>query len=201
MQTSVESNLFELCRVQPTLYKWRANELCRVQPTLSRHRKKEHSFIMGVVQTHKDLLVWQKSMVFAKAIYQLTRNYPADERLCLVSQMRRAAVSVPSNIAEGYGRQSAKELCRFLSIALGSVSELETQILLSFDFGYLSNTQKDELCNLSTELAKMISSLIRTVSTKPVVTWYSSTKKLIYHFKQDISVSFSRLLVYLFTKY
>ena len=170
VQTSAEPNLFELCRVQPTLYKWRANELCRVQPTLSRHRKKEHSFIMGVVQTHKDLLVWQKSMVFAKAIYQLTRNYPADERLCLVSQMRRAAVSVPSNIAEGYGRQSAKELCRFLSIALGSVSELETQILLSFDFGYLSNTQKDELCNLSTELAKMISSLIRTVSTKPVVT-------------------------------
>ena len=170
VQTSAEPNLFELCRVQPTLYKWRANELCRVQPTLSRHRKKEHSFIMGVVQTHKDLLVWQKSMVFAKAIYQLTRNYPADERLCLVSQMRRAAVSVPSNIAEGYGRQSAKELCRFLSIALGSVSELETQILLSFDFGYLSNTQKDELCILSTELAKMISSLIRTVSTKPVIT-------------------------------
>ena len=177
VQTSAEPNLFELCRVQPTLYKWRATsaesnlfELCRVQPTLSRHCKKEHSFIMGVVQTHKDLLVWQKSMVFAKAIYQLTRNYPADERLCLVSQMRRAAVSVPSNIAEGYGRQSAKELCRFLSIALGSVSELETQILLSFDFGYLSNTQKDELCILSTELAKMISSLIRTVSTKPVVT-------------------------------
>ena len=80
---------------------------------------------------HKDLDVWKKSMDLVVLIYDLTSKFPSDERFGLVSQMRRAAVSVPSNIAEGAARKSDKEFLQFISIALGSLSELETQYLLA----------------------------------------------------------------------
>jgi len=80
---------------------------------------------------HKDLNVWKKSMDLAVLIYDLTNAFPNDERFGLTSQMRRAAVSIPSNIAEGAARKSDKEFLQFLSIALGSLSELETQYLLA----------------------------------------------------------------------
>jgi len=80
---------------------------------------------------HKDLNVWKKSMDLAVLIYDLTNAFPNDERFGLTSQMRRAAVSIPSNIAEGAARKSDKEFLQFLSIALGSLSELETQYILA----------------------------------------------------------------------
>ena len=80
---------------------------------------------------HKDLDVWKKSMDLVVLIYDLTSKFPSDERFGLTSQMRRAAVSIPSNIAEGAARKSNKEFLQFLSIALGSLSELETQYILS----------------------------------------------------------------------
>ena len=85
---------------------------------------------------HKDLEVWKQSIELAKAVYDLTRGFASSEMYGLTSQMRRAAVSIPSNIAEGAARNSDKELIQFLYIALGSLAELETQYILSKEFGY-----------------------------------------------------------------
>jgi len=85
---------------------------------------------------HHDLLVWQEAMAFVRDIYRATDGFPGHEVYGLTSQMRRAAVSVPSNIAEGAGRTSRAEFLRFLSIARGSLCELETQVLLAEDLGY-----------------------------------------------------------------
>lgn len=86
---------------------------------------------MNATHSFKDLIVWQKSMLLARKIYLATENFPKIEHYGLVSQMRRAAVSIPSNIAEGYGRKSSKEYTQFYSIAYGSLLELETQMILS----------------------------------------------------------------------
>jgi len=91
---------------------------------------------------HKDLDVWKKSMELAELMYSVTKFFPESERYGLTSQMRRAAVSVPSNIAEGAARQSDKELIQFLMIALGSLSELETQYLLSIRLGMTAEDNK-----------------------------------------------------------
>lgn len=83
------------------------------------------------MKSHKDLLVWQKSMELVTNVYVATRSFPKDEFFGIVSQMRRAAVSIPSNISEGYGRLYEKETVKFLSNALGSATELETQMIIS----------------------------------------------------------------------
>ena len=93
---------------------------------------------VGVRRKHHDLLVWRESMDLVTDIYRVTSSYPREEIYGLTSQMRRAAVSVPSNIAEGAARTSNKEFLQFLSIARGSLSELETQIMISRNLGYLS---------------------------------------------------------------
>ena len=87
--------------------------------------------------TYKDLIVWQKSMLLARRVYEITSRFPVDEKFGLVSQTRRCVVSIPSNIAEGYGREGEKEHSHFLFISLGSSNELETQIILSHDFQYV----------------------------------------------------------------
>ncbi len=92
---------------------------------------------MSKIRMHKDLDVWKESMRLAKEVYVLTERFPKEEMYGLTSQMRRSAVSIPSNIAEGAGRNSNKEFVQFLYISLGSLAELETQILLSKDFGLL----------------------------------------------------------------
>ena len=113
--------------------------------------------------THKDLLVWQKSMALAVEIHRATQYFPPEELYGITSQMRRSAISIPSNIAEGHGRQSHKELVRFLHIALGSIAELETQIILSHNFNYLSENQMIELTSRTTEIAKMLAALIKRI--------------------------------------
>ena len=90
------------------------------------------------MKSHKDLIVWQKSMDHVAAIYVATKAFPNEELFGIVSQMRRAAVSIPSNIAEGYGRLYDKETVKFLSNALGSASELETQLIISKDLGFIN---------------------------------------------------------------
>ena len=110
--------------------------------------------------TFKDLLAWQKSMTLAKKVYQVTGNFPTEERFGLVNQMRRCAVSIPSNIAEGYGRGSDKELLRFLYVALGSSNELETQLILSLELSFMKEEDSRMLQGLNTEVNKMILSLI-----------------------------------------
>ena len=108
--------------------------------------------------TYKDLLAWQKGIKLAKAVYQLTANYPLEERFGLTNQMRRCSVSIPSNIAEGFGRSSNKELVQFLYISLGSSNELDTQLTISYE--YISENQFLEIGKLNNEVSKMLLSLI-----------------------------------------
>ena len=109
---------------------------------------------------HKNLVVWQKSMELVGKIYQLTAHYPKSETYVLVSQMRRCAVSIPSNIAEGYGRGSNADLVHFLYFALGSSNELETQIIISRNLSYIDDSETTELENMNDEVMKMLNSLI-----------------------------------------
>ncbi len=105
-------------------------------------------------RSFKDLIVWQKSYKLVLEIYKVTNDFPKCEVYGLAQQMRRAAVSVPSNIAEGYGRKHSAEYKQFLSIAYGSLLELETQYLLSIDLKYVGRNQIIE--NLLSEVGKML---------------------------------------------
>ena len=116
------------------------------------------------MKSHKDLIVWQKSMDHVAAIYVATKAFPNEELFGIVSQMRRAAVSIPSNIAEGYGRLYDKETVKFLSNALGSASELETQLIISKDLGYLSIEDFQKLTNQIEEIIRMLSALIKSAN-------------------------------------
>ena len=91
---------------------------------------------------HKDLAVWKESIKLVKEVYLLLKDFPSYEQFGICSQMRRAAVSVPSNIAEGAGRNSDKELVRFCYIAQGSLSELETQLIISVELGYIQSNNE-----------------------------------------------------------
>ena len=115
------------------------------------------------MRNHKDLIVWQKSMALVKRVYEVTRAFPHEEMFDLTSHMRRAAVSIPSNIAEGYGRIYDKERINFLSIALGSASELETQLMISEDLGFTANGDNAELSSLNNEVIRMLTSLIKGI--------------------------------------
>ena len=110
--------------------------------------------------TYKDLMVWQKSMLLARRIYEITTRFPLDEKFGMVSQMRCCSVSIPSNIAEGYGREGEREHSHFLYISLGSSNELETQMILSHDFQYVDDQEYQEIMDLNSEVNKMLSSLI-----------------------------------------
>jgi four helix bundle protein len=112
------------------------------------------------VKSFKDLLIWQRSIDLVESIYRITEDFPAKESFGLVSQMRKAAVSIPSNIAEGYGRQSTGSYSQFLSIARGSLFELETQIEICLRLKYLYKIEIEKLLSEIIEISKMISSLI-----------------------------------------
>ena len=115
------------------------------------------------MNSHKDLVVWQKSIDHVMHIYKVTREYPKEEIFGIVSQMRRAAVSIPSNIAEGYGRVYDKETAKFLSNALGSATELETQLIISKDLAFLPIDKAELLLGEITEIIRMLSSLIKSL--------------------------------------
>jgi four helix bundle protein len=115
--------------------------------------------------SYRDLLVWQKARVLAKDIYILTRRFPRSETFGLMSQMRRSAISIACNIAEGQGRWNRRDYRRFLFIARGSVFELEAQIIIAADIGYIDNP--DALIMRTTEIARMLNGLLRYLN-KPV---------------------------------
>lgn len=106
-------------------------------------------------------------MDLARQVYFLTKSFPRDEIYGLISQLRRASVSIPSNIAEGYGRKSSKEYIQFYSIAYGSVLELETQLILAHDFGYISDADFKKVEQLIGEVSKMLHALILKLKAKP----------------------------------
>jgi four helix bundle protein len=109
---------------------------------------------------YKNLIVWQKAMDLTAAVYKLVRKLPKEELYALSDQMRRAAVSIPSNIAEGRDRNTDREFVQFLTFSRGSKSELETQLLICVKVGYLNETEISEAMDLSTEVGKMLNSLI-----------------------------------------
>jgi four helix bundle protein len=115
------------------------------------------------VQDFRNLLVWQKSHELVLQVYRVSRDFPREELYGLTSQMRRAAVSLPSNIAEGCGRGSDPDFARFLIIAMGSACELEYQLLLSKDLGYVDSMMQESLDRKITEVKKMLSALIQRV--------------------------------------
>ena len=118
---------------------------------------------MSGVRTYRDLIVWQKGIDLVTKIYGLTRNYPASEAYGLTSQIRRCSVSIPSNIAEGYGRRSTQEYIRFLQIASGSLFELETQLQISANLDFIGKDQFADLENLTSEIDRMLSALIYSI--------------------------------------
>jgi len=117
---------------------------------------------MGV-RNYRDLIAWQKAMTFVESTYSLTQKFPAEERFSLTSQLRRSATSVPSNIAEGQGRFSKPDFKRFLSIAHGSLSEAETQILLAIRLRYLTEKETESTLVLAAEVGKLIHGLARSL--------------------------------------
>jgi len=118
------------------------------------------------MKTHKDLKIWIEAIDLVTCIYKTTALFPKEEIYGLTSQIRRSAVSVPSNIAEGAGRSSEKEFKQFLYIALGSLSELETQLLIAYNIGYLEKTVHEEFNLKIVNLIKMISSFINHINRK-----------------------------------
>jgi len=115
------------------------------------------------IQSFRDLHVWQKAMALAKSVYRVVKYLPREETYGLSDQMRRTAVSIPSNIAEGQARQTKKEFLQFLWIARGSSAELETQLQLAIDLGYLDGVPEEQmktLFQLSDEVSRMLYTLI-----------------------------------------
>ena len=115
-------------------------------------------------QGYRDLVVWQKGIALAREIYILTKKLPSDEKFGLVSQMRRAAVSVPSNVAEGQARHTTGEFVQFISHAEGSVAELDTQLTLCEQLKLLSPTECQSAASLLDELRRMLNSLRRKLT-------------------------------------
>ncbi len=113
------------------------------------------------VKTYRDLVVWEKSMQFVTDIYSITKKFPGDELYSLTNQIRRSAVSIPSNIAEGFGRNTKKEFKRFLNISMASVFEIQTQIRISLNLGYIDSSVFDKIFESSREIERMLSSLIQ----------------------------------------
>lgn len=119
---------------------------------------------MAEIKTYKDLLIWQKGILLAEHAYVLTKDFPQDEIYSLTNQIKRSAVSISSNIAEGYGRNSTKSYVNFLKIARGSLYELETQLILADKFNFISDkVMLKEVFSEIEEESKMLNSFIKKV--------------------------------------
>ena len=118
-----------------------------------------------MVRTYRELVAWQKGMALVKAVYALEKQFPKAEQYRLVDQLTRAAVSVPSNVAEGFGRATKKDFAHFLSQARGSLFEVETQLLLAKDLGFVGDVMPE--LELSSELGKILNGLIRKLTADP----------------------------------
>ena len=116
--------------------------------------------------SYKDLIVWQKSIVLVREIYELTKTFPDEEKFGLVSQMRRAAVSVPSNIAEGQARRTTPDFVRFVSNAEGSLAELDTQLILALQLGFCNEARSEKCFDLIEENKKMLNALRRKLMAR-----------------------------------
>lgn len=120
------------------------------------------------VDSYRDLIVWQKSMDLVVVCYEITKSFPPNEVYGLTSQLKRAAVSIPANIAEGHGRHGLGEYIHFLGIAQGSLREMETHLLIAKRLDFISSDKLNIALDLSTEISKMISGLTRSLRNKQI---------------------------------
>ena len=120
------------------------------------------------VNNYKDLIVWQKAILLVKSVYEISSSFPDSEKFGLVQQVRRAAVSIPSNIAEGWGRKSTGSFSQFLKIAKGSLCEVETQLIIAVELNFIKEEKIKEVNNLSEEISRMIRSLVDTLESTKV---------------------------------
>ena len=120
-----------------------------------------------MLRNYKDLQVWQKAYQLSLEVYKATGEFPKHELYGITAQIRRAAVSIPTNVAEGYGRKSTKEYIQFLYVAYGSLCELETQILLSADLGYIDAERLKKLQDQIGEVERMLKALINSLEQRP----------------------------------
>ena len=118
---------------------------------------------MAKVRSYRDLIAWQRSMDMAQLVYEVSAACPKEELFGVVSQMRRSAVSIPSNIAEGQGRKSTNQFMRHLSIAHGSICEMETQVLLAGRVAFLSSEQVDRVLDNSGEVGRLVNGLYNSL--------------------------------------
>lgn len=121
---------------------------------------------MATIGTYKDLTVWQKSIDLCEKIYKITEAFPKSEQFGISNQIRRNAVSVPSNIAEGYRRGHRAEYVQFLRVSYGSAAELETQLIIARNIGYMGSKDYEILNDLLLEILKMLNKLISTLKSK-----------------------------------
>ena len=119
---------------------------------------------MSSINTYRDLLVWQKSIKLVTGCYRLTSEFPSEERFGLTSQIRRSAVSIPSNIAEGHARGTPKSFIQFLWIANGSLAELETQVVIAEQLEFVKRSHTAELFELTNEIGRMLTGLRRSLA-------------------------------------
>lgn len=120
-----------------------------------------------MLNSYKQLIVWQKSFRLSLKVFSITENFPKSEVYGLSSQMRRAGVSIPSNIAEGYARGHKAEYIQFLRTSYGSVAELDTQLLIAKELGYIGLTDYKQISGLIEEVSKMLNSLISKLNPRP----------------------------------
>lgn len=119
------------------------------------------------MQTYKDLIVWQRGVQLVKAVYVLTSQFPKSEMFGLTSQMRRASVSIPANLAEGYSRKHRAEYAQFVRIAFGSGAELETFLILAQELGLTSREDLRESSELLDEIMRMLNKMVSSLGAKP----------------------------------
>lgn len=113
------------------------------------------------MKSYRDLIVWQKSMSLVTLIYRIVLKFPDDEKYSLISQIKRSAISIPSNIAEGYGRHYKKDYSRFLQIARGSLFENQTQLEIAINLDFIKIEDLQEIKDMSIEVEKMLNSLVK----------------------------------------
>jgi len=120
------------------------------------------------MQSYQDLIVWQRGVELVAEVYRLTRKFPKEEMFGLISQMRRAAVSIPANIAEGFSRQTLADKTHFYAMALGSLTELQSFLYNALDVGYLKESERGNLYNQSIMAHKLLTGLIKSTKRRAV---------------------------------
>lgn len=144
--------------------KFYSNTSCKSHETLQLGNSEAlKSTKMNNNYTYRKLIVWQKSMELVTLIYKEVKVFPADELYALTSQIKRSATSIPSNIAEGYGREEKKDYLRFLNIALSSLFELQTQIEIAFNLAFIKEDNFNALYDSTREIERMLTSFIRKI--------------------------------------